>query len=192
MKKFLRYLEGHETVYITIWGMLLVLTILTVWVSYHNFGIMNIVVAMLVATIKGSLVCLYFMHLKYDNKTNQVVFISAFVFLAIFVGLVGSDVFFRPSVRYPESSGHLAHAAFEDLSQSTPELVKRGQELFKVHCIACHALGYASGKFKSETSSQEIYETIVKGLSDVAMPSFSDLGEKERWALTHYVDSLKK
>src|SRR3990167_4374139 len=90
---------GHAKAYISVWMALLCLTAITVWVSYHDFGTYNILVAMLVATIKGALVCLYFMHLKYDNRVNQVVFISAFVFLAVFVGLTASDVFFRPSVR---------------------------------------------------------------------------------------------
>ena len=92
--------HDHTSNYIKIWGALLVLTIITVAVSYVHFGVwhlgfLNILVAMLVATVKGSLVCLYFMHMKEDNRVNQVVFISAFLFLAIFVGLTLSDVLFR-------------------------------------------------------------------------------------------------
>ena len=78
---------------------LLVLTGLTVGISYIEFGSLNIVVAMLIATVKATLVCLYFMHLKYDNRVNQVVFVSAFVFLFIFVFCTISDVMFRPSVK---------------------------------------------------------------------------------------------
>ncbi len=86
----------HQKTYVKVALALLLLTLITVAVSYVNLGVLNIFVAMLVATIKGSLVCLYFMHLKEDNRVNQVVFISAFVFLAIFVGLTLSDVLFRP------------------------------------------------------------------------------------------------
>ena len=86
----------HQKVYTKVWMGLLALTVMTVGVSYLEFGIFNIVVAMLVATVKAAMVCLYFMHLKYDNKVNQVVFISAFVFLFIFIALTLSDVLSRP------------------------------------------------------------------------------------------------
>ncbi|MBI2646031.1 MAG: cytochrome C oxidase subunit IV family protein [Deltaproteobacteria bacterium] len=199
MRRFLKYIEGHETTYLLVWVALLVLTVLTVSVSYYNFGILNIVVAMGVATVKGTLVCLYFMHLKYDNRLNQVVFVSAFVFLAIFIGLTGSDLFLRTPVRssaipkVSSSSSDLiggltggSHLS-KNFSHTTPELVKRGQELFKVHCTACHSLGKS---FKSETS-QKVYEAIVRNVPGGDPHSFSDLGEKERWALVHYVESLK-
>src|SRR5262245_64427267 len=78
---------NHKKAYVAVWLTLLALTVLTVWVSYHNYGVWNIAVAMLVATIKASLVCLYFMHLRYDNQVDKVVFVSSFVFLAIFVCL---------------------------------------------------------------------------------------------------------
>src|SRR3989338_10103899 len=184
VRRFLKYIEGHETTYLLVWAALLVLTVITVSVSYYNFGILNIVVAMGVATIKGALVCLYFMHLKYDNKVNQVVFISAFVFLAVFVGVTASDVFFRPSVRSavlsrhpeePRSGDEGSHfTQGKDLSHSTPELIQRGQGLFKVHCMSCHASGKS---FKSE-SAQKIHEAIVPGIPGEQMHSFSDLGEK--------------
>jgi len=92
--------HDHTPNYVKVWIALLVLTVMTVSVSYVQFGkwgmhFLNILVAMLVATIKGTLVCLYFMHLKEDNRVNQVVFISAFFFLVIFVGLTLSDVLFR-------------------------------------------------------------------------------------------------
>src|SRR3989338_11505918 len=135
MKRFLKYIEGHETTYLLVWAALLVLTVLTVSVSYYNFGVMNIVVAMGVATVKGTLVCLYFMHLKYDNRVNQVVFVSAFVFLAIFIGLTGSDLFLRTPVRssvIPKlSSSGLTGGSSEgshvskNFTHATPQLVKR-------------------------------------------------------------------
>ncbi len=197
MKRFLKYIQGHETAYLLVWAVLLVLTVITVSVSYTNFGIMNIVVAMLVATIKGSLVCLYFMHLKYDNKMNQVIFVSAFVFLAIFVGLTASDVFLRTPVQssvlrlsspgLTGGSNEGSHAS-QNFSQATPELIKRGEEIFKARCMACHASGKS---FKSE-SAQKIHEAIVPGIPGEQTHSFSDLGEKERWALVHYIESLRK
>ncbi len=53
--------------YKTVLGALLILTIITVAVSRVDFGTMNLVVAMVVASIKAVLVALFFMHLKYES-----------------------------------------------------------------------------------------------------------------------------
>ena len=86
----------HKIVYRKVWLGLLVFTAVTVAVSYFNFGIFNIVVAMGIASIKAALVCLFFMHLKYDNRLNQVVFFSSLFFLILFIGLTASDELLRP------------------------------------------------------------------------------------------------
>ncbi len=85
----------HRHEYFNVWMSLLGLTVATVAVSYLELGVLNIFVAMAIASVKAVFVCLYFMHLKYDNRVNQVVFISAFLFLFIFAGLTLSDVLFR-------------------------------------------------------------------------------------------------
>jgi len=91
--------SDHRKTYLKIWISLLVLTVVTVSASYVEFGTFNILIAMLIATIKATLVGLFFMHLKYDNRVNQVVFASSFVFLFIFVALTLSDVMFRQSIK---------------------------------------------------------------------------------------------
>jgi len=70
--------------YLAVWIGLLVLTVITVKTSYFNFGIMNLVVAMGIATLKASLVVLFFMHLKYDEKFNAIIFAGSLTFLTIF------------------------------------------------------------------------------------------------------------
>jgi cytochrome c oxidase subunit IV len=90
----------HKKTYLNVWGALLVLTVVTVAASYIQFGgPFNILIAMLIATVKAALVCLYFMHLKEDNRLNQVVFVSSFVFLLIFALLTISDVMYRPPIK---------------------------------------------------------------------------------------------
>jgi len=89
----------HVKIYKKVWGALLVLTTLTVAISYVEFGVFNIFVAMFIATVKATIVCLYFMHMIDDNRLNQVVFLSSFVFLFIFIALTLSDVLTRPSVQ---------------------------------------------------------------------------------------------
>lgn len=64
---------------------LLVLTALTVGVSYVNFGAANVWIALLVATIKASIVALVFMHLFWDHKFHAVILIMGLLFLGVFL-----------------------------------------------------------------------------------------------------------
>src|SRR4051812_19816398 len=82
-------------IYYLVFGALITLTVLTVVTSLFDFGIMNIVVAMLIATIKATLVVMFFMQLKFDDLGNKVTFAAAFAFLFIFIALTASDLFFR-------------------------------------------------------------------------------------------------
>src|SRR5579872_5014805 len=77
------------------WGIfaaLICLTIVTVRVSYYDFGSANIIIALLIATMKASLVAAFFMHLRHDALFNTVGFIAAFLFLAIFILLTYDDM----------------------------------------------------------------------------------------------------
>lgn len=73
--------------YLMTWGALMVLTVITVAVSYVDFGSdsINLFVALAVAATKAAVVALVFMHLWFDNKLNTVIFLSSLVFLAIFI-----------------------------------------------------------------------------------------------------------
>ena len=72
-------------VYLMVATLLLVATGLTVVIAQIDFGAWNLVVAMLIAGFKATLVALFFMHLKYDNKLYSLVFVGAILFLAIFI-----------------------------------------------------------------------------------------------------------
>jgi len=55
--------------YYMIFGALMLFTVITVAVSYLHLPVpMAILVALVVATIKGSLVALFFMHLSHERK----------------------------------------------------------------------------------------------------------------------------
>jgi cytochrome c oxidase subunit 4 len=54
--------------YIIVWGSLLVLTVVTWAVSYIHLGLFNAVVALTIASVKASLVALFFMHLKNEKE----------------------------------------------------------------------------------------------------------------------------
>lgn len=64
---------------------LLVLTFVTVAVTWVDLGRLNLVIAMVIATVKASLVLLYFMHLRWDRPFNAIVFISSLVLVMLFV-----------------------------------------------------------------------------------------------------------
>lgn len=89
---------GHiipRKVYTMVLCALLFLTIITVWVAQFDFGNWNIVVAMVVASIKAGLVTLFFMHLKYENKVTWLYVIFPIMLLFIMIGGVFSDNPFR-------------------------------------------------------------------------------------------------
>lgn len=73
-------------------GALLVLTIATVAVTSIDLGAQgNLVVAMIIATIKAGLVCTFFMHLLWDKKFNLVLFLTSVLFLILFLSMATTD-----------------------------------------------------------------------------------------------------
>lgn len=81
--------EVHEHVspmstYVKVLGALFVLTGLTYAVSFLDLGPASLAVAMIVAAIKATLVCTWFMHLKYDDKYHVFIFLSTLLFVGIF------------------------------------------------------------------------------------------------------------
>jgi cytochrome c oxidase subunit IV len=79
---------------------LLVGTYLTVQAAKVDLGRLNIVVALTIATIKMSLVILFFMHGKYSSRRTQLVIVAGFFWLAIMLGLTLQDY----STRHAEPS----------------------------------------------------------------------------------------
>ena len=72
---------------VTTWGVLMVLTVVTVLATRYDFGSkVNLAIAMFIAVVKATLVCLFFMHLRYDKLFHTVLVIGAVVTAALFVG----------------------------------------------------------------------------------------------------------
>jgi len=78
-------------VLVAVWAVLLVLTCLTVAATWIDLGGGNLWLAMVIATIKATLVALYFMHLRYDQPFYAVILLTALLFILLFVGLVLVD-----------------------------------------------------------------------------------------------------
>ena len=83
-------------IYAVIFLSLMVGTGLTVWAAFQNFGQFNIVIALGIATVKATLVVLYFMHARYSPKRTQLVIVCSVFWLAIMLALTLSDYETRP------------------------------------------------------------------------------------------------
>ena len=90
-------------VYLTIILCLLALTAATVAAAYVNLGQFNIVVALTIATMKATLVVLFFMHAKYVPKRTQLVIIAGIFWLALLLFMTMSDYITRIDYRGVDS-----------------------------------------------------------------------------------------
>ncbi|MEI6576178.1 MAG: cytochrome C oxidase subunit IV family protein [Bacteroidota bacterium] len=81
--------------YVWILAILLVLTFVTVAVTNVNLGALSVTTAMLIASIKATLVLLYFMHLKFDQKIYR--FMVTVVLVVFFMVIIFTffDYLFR-------------------------------------------------------------------------------------------------
>jgi caa(3)-type oxidase subunit IV len=94
-------IEVHEHIspasaYLKVLAALFVLTGLTYAVSFANLGAASLPVAMFVAVVKATLVCMFFMHLKYDDRYHVFVFLSTIIFVSIFFTFTLFDLTSRP------------------------------------------------------------------------------------------------
>jgi cytochrome c oxidase subunit 4 len=77
--------RGGSRVYLAVFAGLLMLTVITVLVSYLELGLMNVVVALLIASVKASLVALFFMHLKGESRLVWGFALVPILFLALII-----------------------------------------------------------------------------------------------------------
>src|SRR5512138_3040457 len=81
-------IDRHVRIYITVFVALAALTIVTVAVSRFHLPLpMAVSVALLVATVKGTLVACYFMHLISEKKLIYAVLLLTGVFFAALLAL---------------------------------------------------------------------------------------------------------
>jgi len=90
---------AHEPVgygtYILTWFTLVVLTAITVTAAGMHFGKVSVLVALVIAAIKASVVLMIFMHLKYEPRLFRTMVMIVLIVLAIFIGLTFTDTLFR-------------------------------------------------------------------------------------------------
>lgn len=67
------------------------LTVLTVITGNMSLWGMDLAIALVIATCKASLVCLFFMHLKYDRPFHGLIFLFSVMFVGLFLAFVALD-----------------------------------------------------------------------------------------------------
>ena len=80
---------GHTVpihIYNKVFISLILLTLLTVWAATQPVGVIaHIFFAILIATVKASIVTYFFMHLKYEKMTTWIIAICPFVIFSLLV-----------------------------------------------------------------------------------------------------------
>ncbi len=91
-----------KKMYFTIFGALMVLTIITVAAANIDLGSekLNTIVARAIAVTKAMLVILFFMHVRYSSRLTWVVVAGGFLWLFIMVALTMSDYLSRDMLKY--------------------------------------------------------------------------------------------
>lgn len=82
-------------IYLAVFFSLMILTAITVYVSFIDLGPLNNVVALGVASIKATLVILFFMHVRYSPRLIPLVIVSGVFWLFIMVSLTLVDYMTR-------------------------------------------------------------------------------------------------
>ncbi|MGB9606836.1 MAG: cytochrome C oxidase subunit IV family protein [Bryobacteraceae bacterium] len=92
--------NGAPRTYAKVLVALLALTVITVAAAGVHFGsgFINVVIALAIASVKASLVALYFMHLRHDPPFNAVIFVVGLALLAIFLMFCFLDTLSREPV----------------------------------------------------------------------------------------------
>jgi cytochrome c oxidase subunit 4 len=87
--------------YVLIWALLLIATLSTVITGRMDLGSANLPLAMIIATIKATLVVLFFMHLWDSEGINRLVFSVSLVFVIVLMLGVFGDLWTRQSAALP-------------------------------------------------------------------------------------------
>ncbi|MBA3312783.1 MAG: cytochrome C oxidase subunit IV family protein [Planctomycetaceae bacterium] len=98
---------GHvasKPMLLTVFFLLVGLTALTIWQGTQlELGTWELIIVLVIATAKASLVVLFFMHLRYDKPLNVFAFLSSLLFMSLFIGLTLADaVNYQPEVSAKE------------------------------------------------------------------------------------------
>ncbi|MHC4840712.1 MAG: cytochrome C oxidase subunit IV family protein [Planctomycetota bacterium] len=86
----LGHVSSLKTLFMVL-GALLVLTVITVLAAEVELGQFNIAGALAIASVKASIVMLFFMHLRYDNRFNFLIMAGSIAMAVFFIGYTAMD-----------------------------------------------------------------------------------------------------
>ena len=81
--------------YVLVWLALVVLTFTTTYVGFIDMGEFNIVVALLIAVVKMSMVIWIFMGVRYTSSLTKLFVVAGFFWFLILIVKTGQDYFSR-------------------------------------------------------------------------------------------------
>jgi cytochrome c oxidase subunit 4 len=90
--------------YFVVWIALLCFTIITVVTGYKDLGAVNLPLALTIATIKATLVILFFMHMTETPTANRIVFGASIVFAIVLIVGVFGDLWTRNAMTLPSAA----------------------------------------------------------------------------------------
>ena len=97
--------------YLNVLIVLLILTVVTVVVSRFDFGELNLLVGMAIATVKAGLVVMVFMHLKYESPLTWLYVLCPILLVATMMAGIFVDKPTRPASQQPIEVTAPAHGA---------------------------------------------------------------------------------
>jgi len=74
---------------------LLLLAAVSVTISALNLGRVNLWGPLFIAPVQASLVVLFFMHMRHENRVLRVIFLAVLVVLALLIALTYVDTLYR-------------------------------------------------------------------------------------------------
>ena len=100
---------GHEEhsgpgKYVLVWVALMVLTVVTVLTGRMHLPNFGLLLALVIATVKGTLVALYFMHLAEHQGANRLIIGVSVLFVALLIGFSLMDTATRQPLSNAQGS----------------------------------------------------------------------------------------
>ena len=89
-----------QRVYYTVFVCLVALTLLTIRLSFVDLGEFHAVVGLAIATCKGLLVAMFFMHVLYSGRLTWILAGAGLFWLGILIVLTMTDYLTRPWLAY--------------------------------------------------------------------------------------------
>ena len=96
--------EGHHTSYVKIWGILLVLLVVSVTGPMLGIRVVTLITAFGIAIVKAYIVARYFMHVNLERRWVAYMLVAMGALMALFVGGVSPDVMKHDGQRWENSA----------------------------------------------------------------------------------------